>query len=237
MLFEDDNRHPQNQTLQNIFSLESNIHDVMNGLQNVENLSAEGQELLAYLHDLSGDYETAHKTRCSQKKCPDMYVNVSISGLVQDGNNTPLAGVTVQVLNSPKISTTTGEDGIYTLKFSLFKFSHVRLKASLSGYSDGFSTFNMNQKDPRDMDVTLSFYLHKAQDIIAITPENKHENSKGRYYVVKTEDSTYMIPRDGLYFPDGTLYEGDDFEVYLYQFTKQSNMQNLLENDTFAPVL
>ncbi len=58
------------------------------------------------------------------------------------------------------------------------------------------------------------------------------------YYIVETKNSKYFIPIESLYFENWEKYLPKDhnFKVYLYQFTKDSNMTNLLENDTFEPV-
>ena len=57
-----------------------------------------------------------------------------------------------------------------------------------------------------------------------------------KYFLLETDLSKYFIPRDWLYYENWDKYKKDDFEVYLYHFTKWSNMDNLLENDTFEPV-
>jgi hypothetical protein len=84
--------------------------------------------------------------------------------------------------------------------------------------------------------IALDFHLHKYHDKVVINSETASEYEKGKYYLITTENSKYFIPKDGLYYLDGKKYEKNDFEVYLYQFTKWSNMENLLENDTFEPV-
>jgi hypothetical protein len=45
------------------------------------------------------------------------------------------------------------------------------------------------------------------------------------------------MPDDALYYEDETPYLGKNFDVYLYYFTRWTNLDNYLRNDTFSPVL
>jgi hypothetical protein len=39
-----------------------------------------------------------------------------------------------------------------------------------------------------------------------------------------------------LHYENGDLYNGKNIDIYMYQFTKDTNTDYLLENDTFSPV-
>lgn len=240
VIFENENYHPESQELKKFFNREVNVFEYINSLEKTQVLWKDKEELLAYLYDFTWDYQKAQDTRqdtCKEFQiCQDKYTKITVSGQILDSDEKPIAWAKIELLNDTSISTISDAEWKYTLAFSFSSLAHLRFKTSILWYSDGFANYSLNQNMNLSKQIALDFHLHKYHDKVAINPQTVSEYEKGKYYLITTENSKYFIPKDGLYYLDGRKYEKNDFEVYLYQFTKWSNMENLLENDTFEPV-
>lgn len=242
IIFEDEYRHPESSELAKIFASEVNVFDYIKSLENSKNIWESKQELLTYLYDFTWDYSKSRMSKltlCKDYQICKKEITFILSWVIKDANGKWISWVKVESLNSSQYQTKTKLDGSYTLEMKVFPFSHLRFKASKLGYSDAFGTYGFNeyfttQKEKR---VSIDFKLQKAEKIVDVNKWNLASMKKWRYFIIEHGKSKYFVPIDGLYFKDGKKYEDFDFQAYLYFFTKESNMENLLWNDTFEPVL
>ncbi len=195
-------------------------------------------ELLAYLYDLSGDYikaEQARENLCKdfketcKKKLPSI-----IQGTINDASNKPISGARITLLNDSSKFAITNEKGEYELKFDTYPFSHIRIKAQADNYVDGIYTDSVNLYSiANSFTATHNFILEKPETIKEIT---ESEADTSGYYTIKSSRTTYKVPKNGLYYEDGKKFTGNKFSVVLYEFTKQSRLDDLMTVDTFTPV-
>lgn len=238
VIFDYELTHPGTKELNRIFSSEINVFDYIKSLENTDEIWNENSEILAYLYDFTWNYSSWNilkNANCSDSDCKK---DIIFSWYILDENKKPLKWVNIEILNNPKFKTISWEDWFYELKYSDFPFSHIRLKASFNEFSDWFSNYSFNyfNTEINEFQVNLDFNLHKSWDQILVDSNYINKNSK--YYIIETKNSKYFIPIEWLFFENWEKYLSKDhnFKVYLYQFTKDSNMTNLLENDTFEPV-
>lgn len=196
------------------------------------------QELLAYLYDLNGDYTQAKQAR--EKLCKTFVETCKkslpsvIRGTVKDSSGAPIVGAQVTFLNNTDMHAVTDAKGEYELKFDTYPFSHIRVKAQADGHVDGIYTDSVNRYSYANSFVaTHDFILEKPESIKEVT-ENEADSSG--YYIIKSSRTTYKVPKNGLYYGDGTRFTGKKFSVSLYEFTKQSKLDDLITVDTFTPV-
>ena len=247
IVFEDETQHSTSDILAKIFNVNinnesSNVNNIISSLNKSDKIWLSNNELLAYLYDFTWEYSKASEKRdeicnkydtiCNKK----IYLN--IIWIIKDSNWNPIEGVKIELLNNSKFSTISKKDWTYSFNFDSYPFSHLRIKSSKKWYSDWFVTYSLNNYysviDKKNIE--YDFTLNKAHDIFTINKENKSDFKKGKYYIIKNEYSKYFVPMDGLYFLDWKKYNWDNFDVFTYQFNKDSNTDNLLENDTFEPV-
>lgn len=240
IIFENENYHPESKELAKFFNREVNVFDYINSLKKSPTLWKDKQELLSYLYDFTWEYNTAKDLRdktCSEFWiCEKQYTLFTLSWIILDSDWNKVPGVKIELLNDTQYSTVSNERGEYNLVFPFHSFSHLRFKASILWYSDWFANYSLNQNENFAKNIEINFHIHKYHDKITITKDNSSQYESGRYYIITTQNSKYFIPKDGLYYLDGKKYEKHDFDIYMYQFTKWTNMENLLENDTFEPV-
>lgn len=243
LYFEDDFFHPASEELAKIFTLDSNLYDYIDQLESITELSDERTDLLLYLYDLKWDYDKAEELRKKQCEtlwnCDDKYINLTVAWKALDSDWNPVSGAKIELLNNSQFTTITWEDGSYSYSFLANKFTHLRFKATMEWYSDWFETAMINKFEyPRDdYIINVWFVMHRPDERVTIT----HENYElfivwWNYYLIEMEWSKYFVPIDGLYYEDETPYLGHNFEAHLFQFTKWTNMESLLENDTFSPI-
>lgn len=247
ILFEDDFQYPQTSELNKIFNVNlsdesSNIFNKIKSLTSSEEIWLDNTKLLAYLYDLSWNYNEAKNTReeiCTKyiSSC-DINLNLNIYWKTVDSNWNQLSWVKIELLNDKSINTESDTNWNFILNFKFSSFSHIRIKSSIAGYSDWYSTISINDYSSEDKNkkYNVNFTLNKAHNTTFINNDNKNNFKKWKYYVIEVPYSKYFIPIDWLYFIDWTKYINNNLIIYTYQFNKDSNMDNLLENDTFEPV-
>lgn len=241
IIFDYEMKHPKSDELSKIFNKEVNVFDYIKTLEEANKIWIENKELLWYLYDFIWKYENWNNIRkevCKEINCN--IKNVIFSWYVRDENNNPLPWVKIQILNNPNFYTYTKDDWKYEIVYKTIPFSHIRLKSTLNWYSDWYNTHSLNEyfSNSEEINVVMNFNINKYNQLITINNNNKKENEKWKYYIINTEWSKYFIPKDWLFFENWEKYEyqNHDFDIFIYQFTKWSNMDNLLENDTFEPV-
>ena len=245
ILFENDFQHPKTNELNkifavNIFDQSNNVYDIINSFKKSKEVWISNTELLAYLNDFIWNYDEASSNRsyiCIKynSKC-DNNIVVDITWKVLDSKWIPLPWVKIELLNKPENYAITNSDWIYSFKFKYYNFAHLRFKSSLSWYSDWFSTVSLNDNHSNKKNYNIEFKMHSADNSYNINNTNITKYIKWRYYIIEDEQSKYFIPTDWLYKTDWTNYTDNNFDIYTYLFTKESNMDSMLENDTFEPV-
>lgn len=241
VIYEGDLVHPLTDTLKDVFSSEINAFDLIKDFNKSKEIWKENTELLAYLYDFVWKYNEANETRekaCIEFQDCDKSISLEVYWRVVDNNWKPISKATVELLNNTSKKVLTKEDWTYKLTFDVFPFTHIRFKSSIIGYSDAFSNYSLNDYYfPIDSKkILIDFVLNNPNEIINVTKETEETFTKWNYFLLRADLSKYFIPKDGLYFENWLKYTKLDFDVYLYHFTKWSNMDNLLENDTFEPV-
>lgn len=245
ILFENDFVHPATDELNKIFTVNvfdenNNVYDKIKLLEVSDNIWISNMELLAYLYDLTWEYNKWIETRkniCKKynQKC-DTDIDVKIYWNVVWQDWIPIKWVKIELLNNNTINTKTDNEWNFTLNFKNSSFSHLRLKSSLEWFSDWFSTISLNNTFSKNIDFEIKFDLFKSNNYFSINKNNKSKFIKWKYYIIESDNSKYFIPIKWLYYQDWTNFVWDNINVYTYLFKKSSNMDSLLENDTFEPV-
>jgi len=236
------NHHPEYKNLQKVFATEVNVYDFIKELQANKKLRQTQKELLAYLYDFTWDYSKSRvlkKQICASQTTCKWMKTLQVTGKVVDTDGNPIPNAKIELLNDPKYATSTQEDGTYSMKFETLAFSHLRFKASLFGYSDAFSSYSFDEylSPLPTILAAFTFKLAKANSVVILDETAiKDRDGKKYYFFDDKKGSQYYIPVDGLHYKSGKLYTGTSISIYTYFFKKDSNMQDLLENDTFQPV-
>lgn len=245
ILFEEDLQHPKTNELRKIFDVNlndktNNVFNIIDWLNKSEEIWVSNNELLAYLYDFTWDYDKASEKRneiCKKYNVTcDKKINLEVSWTIYDIDWKTLSWVKVELLNNNNIFSVSDLNWKFTINFSHFPFSHLRFKSSLIWFSDWFSTVSLNKYDFENDNININFKLQKADNSFVINNDNKLDFKKWKYYIIETEYSKYYVPIDALYYMNWEKYTKNNFNVYTYLFKKSSNMDSLLENDTFEPV-
>lgn len=242
IIFENDVKHKETYSLNQIFWKNSNVNVIVNELEKVENIWSSKKELLAYLYDFKWNYWSWNGIRT--KLCKDNpiycenYIDISIEWKIVDNNNNPINWAKITLLNDNKISSISDNNGNYKLTFKWYAFSHIRLKSTKNWFTDWFFTLSINSYENKNWpnNYNINFNLNKPEKNIILDDNNANEHIKWWYYVFKSSQSTYFIPINWIYYLDWKKYEEKYISVYLYELNKWSNMDNMLNNDTFEPV-
>lgn len=245
ILFEKDVAHEESYILNKVFSDNLNIHDAISELESVENSTVWKTELLSYLYDLKWNYSKANDKRdglCKQEKslC-EKDKKMTFYGKVVDQNGQGLENIDIELLNDQSISSKTDKDWNYKLVFEFYPFSHLRLKASAKWFSDWFQTISYNTyKDPqwiKEEERNFTLRKYDANYIIDSKTSNHEIEKDGKtFYEFKSKQSKYFVPKDGLVNKDLKKWQGKKVWVYLYEFTKWDNVDNLTNVDSFSAV-
>lgn len=245
VLFETDLQHPKTAELNgifaaNVFNQSNNVYNKIKWLEKSDNIWISNMELLAYLYDFTWDYSKwsdLRKKICDKytQKC-DNDIDVKVTWYVLWSDSYPIVWAKVELLNNGSVNTLTDDKWFFTLNFKNSSFSHLRFKSSLEWYSDWFNTVSLNNNYSWNSDIVLDFNLNKSENHISINNENRASFIKWKYYIVDSENSKYFIPIDGLYYKDWNKFTWNNLDIYTYLFKKTSNMNSMLENDTFEPV-
>lgn len=242
ILFEPDMAHPETYLLNKVISKKVNVNDLLWELKNTTNPSASKQELISYIHEFKWDYKESLKQKrklcLKQKDYCNKTKEFIFNWIIKDETWNVLSNTKIQLLNNTKIFTTSDDEWKFELKFEYYPFSHLRFKFSKLGYSDWFHAESFNTyKDKnwiwlRNVNITL----HQPENNYVVSKENKDyivEKDGKNYYLFESEQSKYWVPVDGLYYMNGKKWDGNKFNVYLYEFKKSDNIADLMEVDTF----
>jgi hypothetical protein len=116
----------------------------------------------------------------------------------------------------------------------MYPFSHLRIKVQSEGHMDGIYTDSVNlYSEATTFTATHDFILEKPELVKEISETQADVNG---YYTIKSSRTTYRVPKNGLFYDDGVKFAGKKFTVSLYEFTKQSRLEDLITVDTFSPV-
>jgi hypothetical protein len=200
-------------------------------LEDKTNRTNEENSSLAYIYDYEGDYKKANSIRSSLTGSIEE-TKVTVNGYVKDGKWMTISGATVELLNNPAIFGITNVDGKYEFTIAYAPNSRIRLRATEKSHSDGFAALSIFEAvyDQRE---TKNFTLQTPDYVVDIDLDKDVKDGK---FKVETPQTTYTIPEDALVNTDTTATNKRKFRAYLYEFTKSTNMDNYMYNDTFDPV-
>jgi len=245
ILFEKDFQHPKTQILRDIFNVDintqsNNVFNIIDSLEKSEEIWVWNSELLAYLNDFVWKYDNAWLVRnntCEKYKSNcDKGIDINVTWNVIDTEWNKVEWVKIELLNNRSFAWKSNNEWEYEFNFNFSPFSHLRFKASKTWYSDGFGTVSINKINSEKTNIILDFKIENASNYVLINNETSKEYKKWRYYIIETDNSKYFIPINGLWYIDWRKYIKNNFKIYTYLFKKSSNMDNMLENDTFEPV-
>lgn len=241
IIFEEDIAHNNTYLLNDVFSKNKTIDEIIETFDVFQSKSIELEETIAYFNDLKWNYEEANKNR--ERICKENSVicqktnNLEFSWIVLDENKNPVENVKITLLNN-STNVLSDINGKFNFTFDYYSFAHLRFKLSKHWYSDWFKAVSFNNSNWKiDKKINWEFYLNKAHydDLIDIDKDNVVINWK-KYFVVKTAQSEYKVPVDWLYNFDWNKFNWNQVKVYMYEFKKTDNIENLVEADTFSGV-
>lgn len=239
IVFEEDISHKDTNILNDIFTRTTNIDDSINELKKIPNKSIEKKEFISYLYDLKWNYIDADKNRkktcleneitCNKKNKFELY------GKILDENNKPIPWVKVVLLNNPKYFILSNRKWEYSIDLEYYPFAHLRFKASKKWYSDWFKTISFNNSNWNwNKRENLNFNLTKAHYFVKATRDDvKNINSKD-YFIFETKQSKYLVPIDWFYYKNWNKWNNNTLNVYMYEFKKSDNINDLVSSDTFS---
>ncbi len=239
IIFEKDLQHPLTYQLNsilnvNVFDKNNNINKVISDLEN-STLSSNQNQLLSYFYDLKWEYNKSNENRDWDEDKTTLNLTATI--IDQDWN--AITWANIEFLNIWEVIWVS-QNWQFEYSTEVPSFSHLRFRVTLDWYSDSFVTIWMNNYNSpvSYKDISVNFILHEADKKIVINEQNSSDFTNAKYYIVEMDWSKYFVPYDWLYYSDDTdkKYEWKNISIYLYQFTRDDNNENLLENDTFSPV-
>jgi phage pi2 protein 07 len=218
--------------------------DIKLDLESKINKTKEELIHLAYLYELEGNYEgrdEINKQMCIQynERCEELVIE--IRGQVLDKENNYIQDVVVEIISKEgTYETKTDRYGFYSLILDINELEKIRIKARKRNFADGVISLVV-LTDNKKLYLMDDIVLSSAIDIYTIDNINKTVTGNQNYiknnsFFIKSPQSTYQIPFDSLVYKDGKKFEGRA-DVYLYEFTRDTVPDTLLEVDTFDQVL
>lgn len=201
---------------------------------------------LSYLYELEGNYDARDAVRalsCEEfgTQCAGD-VTVSITGSVVSGDGTPVQDAGVSILSRPDVpQTRTDENGTFTFEVSVSELEKLRIGAAKRNFSEGVAALVIASTVKREY--TLApIVVESPIGIVTVDQQAGTITGDGNMFlpdgsmVIRTPQSTYEIPANGIVRRNGEVYNGV-FDVYLYEFTKDTVPESLLLVDTFDDVI
>lgn len=204
-----------------------------------DNCSTEQKQGASFVYSLLGDYETAADYAAAAGMTMDN--SVSVSGLVTDDTGNTLADVTISLLSDPSITTKTNADGSYEITFLSYDLAKERLKANLTGYSEGVINFDIvgdNEYQFTEQNFILIPNLAYVtldlanQTATSSDPDQVSVVVNSDHYLVTTPNSEYQIEFDVFVDAADNPYSSTVM-VYVFEFNDESELDNILANDAF----
>ena len=201
---------------------------IRNALENKENKTHEDIGSLAYMYDYQWNYAKADALRQYLTGSIEM-ATVKIYGLVTDTKGNAISWATIEILNNPIFFGKTDAEGKYEFSIQYAPYSRIRLRAREVSHSDWFEALSIfdplyDQREKKD------FILQTPDSIVDIDLDKDGKDGK---FQIQTAQTTYTIPEDALVNTDKTVTSKRKFRAYVYEFTKNMNVTNFLNNDTF----
>ena len=214
----------------------------------IESAAATSEDLsqLSYLQELRGDY--ARRDALDARNCKEFGVRCAarpellVKGRVVDDKEVPIEGAVVSIVSRPTLQIArTTNDGTFELAMGANEMEKLRLRVVREGYSDGYADAIILPGTPEVVRVD-DIELERPEGSITIDFAARSVTGSGNTIlqdgtvVLKTPHSEYRIPRGAIVRADGSAYTGKTIRAYLYEFTRESEPQNLVEVDTFDEV-
>ncbi len=211
---------------------------------------ATSDELLqmSYLAELDGDYakrDSLNAENCTRFKarCDDG-TNATLHGRVVDTTGAPIQNALVGIISRPDVpEVRTDNKGEYAIKTGAKEMEKLRIHAHKRNFSDGYEDMIIMQGVTGNRSYLIDdIRLESPVGIVTIDYVHRSVTGLGNTFnqdtsvTLHTSYSTYEIPAKSLVRADGSLYDGNTVDVYLYEFRKGDPPPNLLALDTFDQV-
>ncbi len=212
------------------------FNNIKKELQSKANKTKQDLHLLSFISDFEWDYKMASNYRndlCNLNKdyCATK-VTVNIEWKVVDAKDRPVKDAVVTLLNDATYKATTDSNWIYKLSFKSFPMSRIRTHASAKDLSDWFNAITVLYDLPTTQDFKANnFTLQIPEKTVSL----KIKDSNDWTYIFESSQTVYKVPIKSIVHADWTPYKWEVL-AYLYEFNKNTNMQNYMNNDTFDSV-
>ena len=197
----------------------------------------------SYMMSLEWNYKDAiryNNELCKKfsKNCEKDKVSITITWSVKTSENSPLRDVKIDFMWYEK-SVLTDWNWNYSLKFKTFPQQKIRIQASKKWYSIWVAPFDI-LANVDNQTLAKDFILNSPSQNAIIDTKNqtiewKWTSSDNKYYIIRTDWSEYKIPKNALKRSNWESFTWK-INVYLFEFNKSTNLNDLLQNDIFDDV-
>ena len=229
--------------------LETNYLGIKEALENkyqTNTFTKEDLFKLAYIYDLEGDYSKRNELyavmcRKYNERCRNELRTITVSGVVQDIEGNPLAGVKVYPVSYKNQVGYTDKDGKYSLQIKADKLEKLRILAEKQGYSDGVASLIVltDTRKKYDMDKIIMSKADTHESVID-TRTNKVINGDAQfndpYFIVSVNGSVFYIPKNSIKDKTGKPYRGK-VKVYAVYYDRTNVPGSLMRADMFDGAL
>jgi len=200
---------------------------------------------LSYMDELQGDYADrdaidAADCKLFQQRCSGTLA-ITLTGNVVDEQGNPIEDASVSVLDDSSIKPVTTDDkGDFSITMSALPLEKIRVEVQKPDYTQGIasaitlssgkSVYELGAIQLTTPIVSLTIDTAKH----TVTDPKDTANADGSF-VLTDGTSTYDIPAGAIVNPDGSPYSGPA-DVYIYDFTRDTVPQSLVDLDTFDDV-
>lgn len=215
-------------------------------LAKIETGNAEMGTLVAgaFVNALEGDYaksDALYAEACANyADAPCEKTKVVISGQVSDSFGKPITSAKVIAL-SHSGEVLTDSAGNYVLELETYPFGIVRTQAFKTGFSLGVKSYDLLEFGPREF-TEENFVLNAPVKSVTLNNatgkviQGEKASVDGTSFIVETDWSKYQIPFNSIVKANGESYQGE-FDAFLFEFDKSTQLDDLLYNDTFDEVV
>lgn len=227
-----------NKIYQSSAMLDNSYSKIKDELKDKEKKTAIDYYRLSEIYSFQGDYKESKRNldeACELDKDFCKTNLVKVSGKVIDGSNKAVRGVVVTLLSTGK-ATLTNAKGEYAFDLNLVKLKKERLSFEKEGYSTTFISVTNNSEYQKEIRNTTVDIVKSSNKFTLNNINNTIDNNgefKDNKFILKTNTSTYYIPRASFVDKNGNVYKGE-IEAYLFDFDRYNAPQSLLSLDSFS---
>lgn len=200
---------------------------------------------LSYMYELQGDYadrDAVNARNCKQyqQRCAGS-IPITLVGSVVDEKGDPIQNASVTVLDqSGATPVMTDNKGVFTIHVSALPLEKVRVEVRKVDYTEGIASAITISSGRSVYDLGS---IQLTTPIVNVTIDTVKHTVTDPRDIVNTDGSisltdgtsTYDIPAGAIVHADGSPYAGP-VDVYIYDFTRGTVPQSLVNLDTFDSV-